>query len=64
MYLRACMCRALCKWMTFWFGTHSVLTFFKTGVFEWDTPFSFGGPKPMQVSQQQQPVHCQQLPAA
>ncbi|GFH24394.1 uncharacterized protein HaLaN_22183, partial [Haematococcus lacustris] len=37
--------RALGKWMTFWFGSHSVLTFFKTGTFEWDTPFSSSGPK-------------------
>ena len=29
----------LCKWMTYWFGSESILRFFKTGVYEWKAPF-------------------------
>jgi hypothetical protein len=37
--------------MTFWFGTHSVMTFFTTGRFEWDSPFQRGGPKVLFVDE-------------
>lgn len=30
----------MCRWMTFWFGTFTVLRFFETGTFTWETPFS------------------------
>ncbi len=43
--------RSLAKWMTFWFGTHSVMTFFTTGRFEWDSPFQCGGPKVLWVDE-------------
>ena len=33
------LCRLLCKWMTYWFASESILRFFKTGVFEWKAPF-------------------------
>lgn len=30
--------KLLCKWMTYWFASDVILTFFKTGVFEWKVP--------------------------
>lgn len=42
-------CRALCKWMTYWFGTEAVLGFFTTGEFKWTTPFG-GDPKVAEVA--------------
>mmetsp|Transcript_541 Transcript_541/g.1451 ORF Transcript_541/g.1451 Transcript_541/m.1451 type:complete len:542 (-) Transcript_541:1396-3021(-) len=43
--------RTMCKWMTFWFGTYTVLNFFQHGVFEWDSPMSCGGPRVLHVDE-------------
>eukprot|EP00195_Chlamydomonas_chlamydogama_P008762 CAMPEP_0202896722 /NCGR_PEP_ID=MMETSP1392-20130828/5659_1 /ASSEMBLY_ACC=CAM_ASM_000868 /TAXON_ID=225041 /ORGANISM="Chlamydomonas chlamydogama, Strain SAG 11-48b" /LENGTH=537 /DNA_ID=CAMNT_0049582169 /DNA_START=105 /DNA_END=1718 /DNA_ORIENTATION=+ len=31
--------RLLCKWMTYWFASETILKFFSTGIFEWKAPW-------------------------